>query len=146
MVSELYSRQECLPRDVCITNEIKSDKITRNNYLHFDRLRSLKMLVYLSNVCENSGPFVVCPDSHKKGSSLRRRFNSLSEYKDKKNRIKIDYPELKYNPEIPIIGPAGTTILFDSDVFHMGGNIKKGFSRTVIRSHWYKNYIWRVNS
>ena len=146
VVGEIFAKRSCSPKDVCITNEVNSEAITRNNYLHFDRLRSLKMLVYLTDVCEDSGPFVVCPGTHMIGAKLRRSFKSAPSYEGKKNRIKIDYPDLEYADELPIVGPPGTTILFDSDAFHKGGDISSGKSRMVIRSHWYRDTNWRASS
>jgi hypothetical protein len=35
-----------------------------------------------------------------------------------------------------MIGGAGTLILFDSDVFHMGGVLKDGGERMVTRIHY----------
>ena len=59
------------------------------------------------------------------------------EYEDKKNRIFLDYPELDYTEEdiVPVLGGAGDLIIFDTDVFHMGGVVKEGFERLLIRGH-----------
>lgn len=140
-----YEQKKCAPRDVCITKETKNNAITRNNYLHFDRMRSLKMMVYLTDVCRNSGPLTVSPGTNKIGSKLRKNFASEKSYEKKKNRINIDYPEIKCST-VSITGQAGTTILFDSDVFHKGGEVSSGKNRMVIRSHWYKDINWQVNS
>ena len=141
----LFRSYGCTLQDICVTKEFKTGEKTRNNYLHFDRLRSLKVLVYLEDVCENSGPFTICPGTTKTGAKIRRSFANISDYEEKKNRIEIDYPELEYEM-FPVLGPAGTTIIFDSDTFHKGGSVSSGNTRTVIRSHWYKDYNWRVIS
>tara|TARA_A100001015_G_scaffold316221_1_gene429937 strand:+ start:1354 stop:1992 length:639 start_codon:yes stop_codon:yes gene_type:complete len=143
-IFDIFNKDSCIPQDVFITHEFKND-ISRNNYLHFDRLRCLKVLVYLQDVDEDNGPFSIVPKSHIKGAELRRSFSKLNDYEEKKNRIDIDYPEIKYDLK-KIIGPAGTTIIFDSDIFHCGGNVSQGRERLVIRSHWYKDYNWRVTS
>ena len=149
IVSEIFANgppRSRSPKDVFITHEVNSEAVTINNYLHFDRLRSFKMLVYLTDVCEASGPFVVCPGTHMIGAKLRRAFKDTLSYEDKKNRIKIDYPDLEYVDELPIVGPPGTTILFNSDAFHKGGDVSPGKSRMVIRSHWYRDINWRISS
>lgn len=141
-ICNLYNEFEASPQDVCITFEDTFNISTRNNYLHFDRYRSLKVMTYLEDVNEECGPLNVVKGSHLKGKKLRKNFQRESNYDSMKNRIDIDYPNIKYKL-FPIIGPAGTTIFFDSDIFHMGGLIKKGKTRTVIRSHWYKDQAWR---
>jgi hypothetical protein len=59
--------------------------------------------------------------------------------------IKLDYPEL-YKEPTPIFGAPGTLILFDTDIFHLGGKVSTGKERKLIRSHWYPNFEWRVRS
>lgn len=137
-------KESILCKDVMITHEFKHDFMERNKWLHFDRWRSYKAMVYLTDVGEDDGPFCVVPKTHKKGAQLRRSSCQMR-YEDRPNRIEIDYPEL-YQEPTKLIGCAGTLILFDSDVFHLGGKIKKGHERSVIRSHWYSNGFWRERS
>ena len=66
-------------------------------------------------------------------------------YENRPNRIELDYPEL-YQEPLGLIGTSGTLILFDSDIFHLGGKIEKDHERTLIRSHWYSTKNWRENS
>lgn len=131
-------------RDVMLTHEFKHDIMERNKWLHFDRWRTLKAMVYLTDVVDGCGPFSVVPKTHKKAAPIRRKFKNLP-YENRLNRIELDYPELMQEP-IGLFGKAGTLILFDSDVFHLGGNISEGNERKLIRSHWYTNNHWRENS
>lgn len=145
-VNALYGEgMSCPIRNICITYENNSETVTRNNYLHFDRSRSFKVFVYLSEVDEGSGPFSAVEGSHNKGAELRRAFANEKYYEKKRNRIDIDYPEIEYNIT-PILGPAGTTILFDSDIFHKGGNVTENGFRCIIRSHWFGDDRWRSYS
>ena len=142
-VSEFFSSLEknikC--RDTMITHEFKSNQQERNGWLHFDRWRSFKALVYLTDVTENDGPFSVVPRTQDIGKKLRR--SSVNQaYVDRPNRIKLDYPNF-YKEPIKIIDAAGTLILFDTDVFHEGGKVKKDHQRKLIRSHWYPSNSWR---
>ena len=130
--------------DIMVTNEFYHDKMERNKWLHFDRWKSLKAMVYLSDVCPDSGPFSVVPGTHKIGANLRRAFKGMP-YEHRPNRIEIDYPSL-YKESTPICEKKGTLILFDSDIFHQGGSIKEGKTRTLIRSHWYANRSWQVGA
>ena len=141
-ISSIFNSFDAPPQDIFITHEYKDSKMTDNNFLHFDRLRSLKIMVYLEDVTDDSGPFTIVENSHLIGKKLRLKFKDHKNYHTIKNKIDLHYPEIDYKLR-PILGKAGTTIFFDSDTFHMGGNIKPGFSRTVIRSHWYKDQNWR---
>lgn len=135
-----------------------NDELARNAFLHFDRNRSLKFFIYLNDVTEQNAAFYIQIKSNLIGSKLRKEawrnmcpqpsdgFFSKAlkkilgkKYKDVKNRIEIDYPSF-YNPSelIPVEAKAGTLIVFDSDLFHKGGQIrKKGKDRLVIRMHSY---------
>ena len=127
-------------KDVMITHDFLN-KFEINQHLHFDRWRSLKAMVYLTDVGEGDGPFSVVPGSHKKGAELRRSYRSLP-YGIRPNRVKLDFPE-DYEKPVSIHGSAGTLILFDSDIFHSGGDILEGRERKIIRSHWYYNRKWQ---
>ena len=95
----------------------------------------MKPLVYIKDVSEKDGPFTVVEGSHTIGAELRKQSSSLP-YDMRKNRIDIDFPEIKYTKK-PLVGAAGTTIIFDSDIFHEGGNIlSPEGERIIIRSHW----------
>lgn len=132
--------------------------LARNGCLHFDRNRSLKFFIYLTDVNKHNGAFYIEPQTHDLGTKLReiawggnspkptdnlfkKAYNKFfgKKFKDVKNRIEIDYPEY-YNPKnlIPVEGKAGTLIVFDSDLFHKGGVIQKSnLSRLVLRMHSY---------
>lgn len=134
------------------------DGIGRNGYLHFDRNVALKYFLYLNDVSEENGAFFIQPSSHKLGKKLRKKawgkfiptpsdnlFKKIiiklfgKNYSDIKNRLEIDYQQyFEPNKLIPVEGKAGTLIVFDSDVFHLGGRIKrKGMERLVVRMHNY---------
>lgn len=127
-------------RDVMLTHDYLN-RFEINQHLHFDRWRSLKAMVYLTDVGEGDGAFSVVPGSHKRGAELRRRYKNLP-YSIRPNRIELDFPE-DYKKPVNIYGPAGTLILFDSDIFHSGGDILEGRERKLIRSHWYYNRKWQ---
>ena len=72
-------------QDVMMTHEYKNEEVARNNWLHFDRLRCWKAVVYLTDVEEGCGPFSVIPQSHKTGHQLRQAFINAPSYDEKKN-------------------------------------------------------------
>ena len=136
-VAQNYMSYPNLNNELFITHDYKHDNgLARNGYLHFDRTFTFKFLIYLSDVDENCGPFSIVPRSHLKGKELRNKTTN-DEYEDKKNRIFLDYPELGYTEEdiVPVLGEAGDLIIFDTDVFHMGGLVREGFQRLLIRGH-----------
>jgi len=136
-----FTKEEISCKDIMLTYDYKHEVKTRNKWLHFDRWRSLKALVYLTDVEEDMGPFSVVPGSHVTGAAMRRSFRSLP-YDRRPNRIELDYPGF-YKKPLKLLGKAGTLILFDSDIFHMGGNISPNKERILIRSHWYVDRSWQ---
>jgi hypothetical protein len=128
-------------KDVMLTHEFRHDIMERNKWLHFDRWKSLKAMVYLVDVDENNGPLSIVPQTHQKSSLLRRNFKDLP-YSIRPNRIELDYPQY-YQEPTKITGKAGTLILFNSDIFHGGGSINEGTERMLIRSHWYVDRRWQ---
>ena len=116
------------------THDFKFDGSTgRNGYLHFDRNASLKYFLYLNDVTKENGAFFIQPNSRKLGKKLRHKawgnlipkpndsfFKKIiiklfgKPFKDIKNRIELDYPELYDESKlIPVEGKAGTLIVFD---------------------------------
>ena len=106
-----------------------------NGYLHFDRIYTFKYFIYLTDVNENCGPFSVVPKSHIKGKELR--LQTKGEYEELKNRILLDYPDLGYTSDevVPVLGNAGDLMIFDTDLFHLGGVVKENNERLIIRGH-----------
>jgi hypothetical protein len=117
-------------------------EIARNGYLHFDRLWSFKFMLYLTDCTRESGSFHVVPGSHILGAQLRtENWEKIrlepNAYEIFPNRIKLDYPDLEVSDPIPLEGPAGTVIVFDSDTFHFGGHVSKKNERLLLRTHYH---------
>lgn len=113
-----------------------TNKMARNGWLHFDRENCLKFFFYLTDVTKESGALTVCPNSKKTGTLLRKNAWKNKTYNNVPNRIDIDYPSIKNNFDLfHIEEKAGTLIVFDTDVFHMGGNCKPGYERLIVRGH-----------
>ena len=136
-ISKAYlGRSHDSNREVFITHDYKHDNgLARNGYLHFDRIYTFKYFIYLTDVNENCGPFSIVPKSHIKGKQLRK--DITGQYTEQKNRILLDYPELGYAAEdvVPMLGNAGDLMIFDTDLFHMGGVVKENNKRLIIRGH-----------
>ena len=125
--------------DIHITHDYRSDQgLARNGYLHFDRLGTFKFFMYLTDCDKDSGAFSYVPNSYQKGKELRQaEWRRTGDFGQIANRLEVDYPSLGFTSDdaVPIEGPAGTMFAFHSDVFHMGGSVKEGNERRVIRYH-----------
>ena len=126
--------------ELFITHDYRCDQgSARNGFLHFDRLSTFKFFMYLTDCDKDSGAFSYVPDTYQLGKELRTKaWKKTGKYGKIKNRLEIDYPDLGYKQEdaVPVEGPAGTLFAFHSDVFHVGGGVKEGLERRVIRHHY----------
>jgi len=125
-----------------ITYDKKPYKITD---VHFDIERSLKFMIYLSDVYKENAAFRYCLGSHRENTKLR-------------NRLLLLGGSLWNLPTIPdasedfiltdMEGPRGTLIIFDTDGFHSAGSLEQGKERLLIRartllSGWYDDHFLR---
>ncbi|MGH3871670.1 MAG: phytanoyl-CoA dioxygenase family protein [Pseudonocardiaceae bacterium] len=115
---------------------------TRVQQLHYDKMRHLKSFVYLTDVAATNGPFHCVPGSH-----------LLTRKAERENRnqhiVPTDEDARELPPElagrgVPVLGKAGTLILFDSDILHHAGIVTEG-ERLGVRSlsfGAYRSEIW----
>ena len=106
---------------------------------HFDKLWTLKFMIYLQPVDAFDAPFGVVPGS---APSNRQRFRDIfSTHGIKKLRMDDERYQSMNNraPEdarvVDITGPAGTLIVFDTDTFHHAGQVEHGHERMILRGH-----------
>jgi Phytanoyl-CoA dioxygenase (PhyH) len=111
--------------------------ITHVQQLHYDKMRHLKSFIYLTDVGVENGPFHCLPGSHLLASEAQRE-----------NREKFIVPsdaDVRRLPAglagqgKPVLGPAGTLILFDSDILHHAGVVTEG-ARLAVRSLSFGSY------
>ena len=130
--------------DVFMTHEFKQEKeLAANGHLHFDKLNTFKFMFYMTDCDESSGAFTVSPKSHVLGAHLREESwkqagypaPGAGRYEAVKNKIIKDYPDLDVKTQ-PIEAPAGSIIIFDTDLFHKGGIVEEGKERLLIRTHF----------
>lgn len=138
-ITDAYLGKNRYREGVFITHDYRSgSEIGRNGYLHFDRTRAFKFLIYLTDCVDaRDGPFSCYPCTHVLGKFLREAIPPKTPYDKMKNRLEVDYSALGYSSlnVVPIYGKAGTLTIFDSDIFHMGGHVSDGHERLVLRSH-----------
>lgn len=108
---------------------------------HFDKLWTLKYMLYLNDISAENGAFGVIPGSHIRG---RQIFRNLF---DKHNLQRLEMSDERYDgmgndkahadmpPVVDIVGKAGTMIVFDSDTFHHAGVVSAGRERMILRAH-----------
>lgn len=107
---------------------------------HRDRLaRQFKVMAYLTDVTEDSGPFVVLPESKRPLRMVQDQYR-LGTGSRERRWSDAELAGLLDNRQPPpraFTGPAGTVILFDSSTIHRGVPIRKG-SRIAITNYYYE--------
>jgi ectoine hydroxylase-related dioxygenase (phytanoyl-CoA dioxygenase family) len=102
---------------------------------HFDRQNQFKFLFYLSDVGTEDGPTHFVPEYHEEYK--RYRLEWIDEGKDIWELSNVmwhyhvsDEAEAK---GVPIVGSAGTLVIFDTDAPHRAGELKLGHGRQIMR-------------
>lgn len=120
-----------------VKTENKDINMTGLPYVpHFDKMRFLKGMIYLSDVDINCGPIHL---SNKSVSGVDKIRRSLpNNHKEKK----LNYFDLKQEDlPVPVEGDAGTLVLFDTNTPHHGGYVEEGCERQVLRFD-FENDKW----
>ena len=113
--------------------------------IHFDMLRSLKFMIYLSDVDKSSAAFRYCVGSHQDNHKLRNRFLLMGGKLPKLPNV----PGPNEDHDLTDIeGPRGTLIVFDTDGFHSAGSLQEGKDRLIVRgrtllSGWFEHSVLR---
>ena len=101
---------------------------------HFDRIPTLKFMVYLNDVTKANGSFLISPGSHywtQENFQTPRPSFSDNNFQRSTRDIPIKWiKNLK-----PIAGKAGTVILFNTDCIHCQGIVLKGECQ-IFRLHF----------
>jgi hypothetical protein len=104
---------------------------TRVQQMHYDKMRHLKSFIYLTDVHAANGPFHCVPGSHLltlEAERENRRRHVVPTDQDAR-----EVPLELANRSVPVMGQAGTLILFDSDILHYAGIVTEG-ERLAVRS------------
>ena len=104
---------------------------------HIDKIRKLKVMIYLNPVTLSNGPInflKIDPENYE-----NKRKNLKSNYKlNQENQI-MDYDKKDY---FACLGSIGTTIFFDTNTPHFAGSFKNNsneFFRKTLRFNFLKN-------
>lgn len=123
-----------LSRDIFIARDRPGAKHEALD-LHFDVRPTFKFFLYLNDVKKENGAFTVVPKSHKQTKLIRKKYGSQITYENRGLSRPDDVAE---NELVPIELPAGSLIVFTTEVFHRAGVVTSG-ERRVMRGHcWPK--------
>lgn len=106
---------------------IKDNAVFR---VHFDGNNFFKFFVYLTDTTEANGAFHVVPGSLEANREFRRE-------KIAQGSLSVEESCMgdQEKRAVPIEAPAGTLIVFDSDIGHKAGTFTSDKKRLVIRGH-----------
>lgn len=139
-------------RHVILTDDYQS----REQILaeHFDELNSLKFYIYLDEIDEDNAPFQAIPGTHLQGKQIRQaEWLRIDDYESIKSRVFEQYSqeffysifgmfkELLLTRRVRFTAPAGTLLVFDTDLLHSAGKLGEGRRRRVMRASSYSG-LW----
>jgi len=112
---------------------------------HFDKSWNLKFMLYLDDILESGGgAFGIHPCSM---SEARKRFRSWFDSISRNGGIDVGTDQFYSMPNkglpenllpfVEILAPAGTLIIFNTDVYHSGSTLSRGKERRILRAHTY---------
>lgn len=141
IVSEFFGEGYIFSRTIYAILDIVGST-THVQQLHYDKMRHLKSFIYLTDVGVENGPFHCLPGSHLLAREAQRENRA-------RHVVPLDadvrkLPDGLASQSAPVLGKAGTLILFDSDILHHAGVVVAG-ERLAVRSLSFGSYrkqIW----
>ena len=124
---------------IIATHEQRPGPITS---VHFDMMRALKFLVYLSDTDEGNGAFRYALGSHHANADLRERFVTQGGYLADLPNIASPYEEIEL---VAVVASAGALVAFDTEGFHAGGTMLPDRERRVLRSATYFPNVYSIS-
>jgi ectoine hydroxylase-related dioxygenase (phytanoyl-CoA dioxygenase family) len=117
---------------------------------HFDELNALKCYVYLDDIDEKNAPFQVIPGTQAQGRMIRQaEWIRVDDFRRIRTLIFDEFSEeffysifgmfkgLLLSKQRVCTAPAGTVLIFDTDMLHSAGPLGDGRRRRVIRGTSY---------
>ena len=114
---------------------------------HFDRIPTLKFMLYVNDLTFETGAFCLSPGSHhwvNQHLGTTRPSHGEEGYLELSRNI----PKHIRDRIIPVEGKMGTVIIFNTDCIHHQGLVKNG-SACIVRSHYRREISWlsrKINS
>ncbi|WP_287446377.1 hypothetical protein, partial [Thalassospira sp.] len=143
LTEKIVGRPCMLNTEIYATHDIGTGKEVAPS--HFDKTWNLKFMVYLEDILETGrGAFGVHPGS---APLARQQFRAWFSQLEHNGTITVGVPEFYtmnnevlpegLPPFVEILAPAGSLIIFNTDVFHRGSFLKEGCERKIMRAHTY---------
>lgn len=130
-VSDIYWGDERVLNDhIFVSREISGTKHLAQD-LHFDVQETLKFFLYLNDVTRENGAFSCVPGSIGHTRKVREGSGSELSYENREYSRQHPFPEEQI---VPVEGPAGTLIIFTTELWHRAGLVSSG-ERHVMRGH-----------
>jgi ectoine hydroxylase-related dioxygenase (phytanoyl-CoA dioxygenase family) len=117
---------------------------------HFDELNALKCYVYLDDIDEHNAPFQVIPGTQAQARMIRQaEWMRVDDFRGIRTLIFDEFSEeffysifgmfkgLLLSKRRVCTAPAGTVLIFDTDMLHSAGPLGEGRRRRVIRGTSY---------
>jgi hypothetical protein len=96
---------------------------------HFDKIRTLKFFIYLTDTSDENGAMGCVPGSH-----VENRARRMADLADNPDYRAVDNAA-SGERAIPIEGTAGTLFVFDTDMTHTAGHVRPTRERRIMRGH-----------
>ena len=164
VITKYWKANSRIFQEYSFIHDFKFDPNTIYGNLHFDRRHQLKFMLYLTDVdSKKHGAFCAIPKSNILGKSLYAQSwkNALSLESNDYSQIEINarllpdsdsrYKSLPFrivednlslngfslDDTLSLTGSAGTLIIFDTHVLHLGGLVEDNLERKTIRLHTF---------
>lgn len=121
---------------------------------HFDELNALKCYVYLDNIDKHNAPFQMIPGTQAQARMIRQaEWMRVDDFRGIRTLIFDEFSEeffytifgmfksLLLSKRRVCTAPAGTVLIFDTDMLHSAGPLGKGRRRRVVRGTSYYG-VW----
>lgn len=129
--------------EVYATYDIGNDKALCES--HFDKTWTLKFMLYLEDNLETKGgAFGIHPGSM---GAARKIYREWFDRVSKNGALDVGTDEYYSMPNegipnnllpfVEILAPAGSLLIFNTDVYHAGSFLQKGKERKILRAHTY---------
>jgi len=134
-----YVGVPCLPNyEIYATHETNPAEVVAPK--HFDKLWTLKYMLYLADVGPDDAPFGVAPGSMRTNrETFRRIFDEAGidrlSMSDERYQNMANTDPGRVDDVVPIMAPAGTLIVFDTDTYHYAPAVAPGHERRILRAH-----------
>lgn len=130
--SKIYDCNLFVEGVYCYRNVHRNAQLRSSWIWHYDNdpKEYLKIMIYLTDVCENSGPLGILLDQNNQAIKMKTGKVDYSSWEVRNSRFGNDF--VKPNKTHRVVGKKGLVCLFDSNIVHRAEVPKPGYHRDVI--------------